>query len=269
MSSGPDSFVAQEVARFERSCAHEISVSVVIPVKDDAVALERCLELLAQQSVTPLEIVVVDNGSTDTSAAVANRYGARVVTEPSPGIPAAAATGYDAARGDVIARCDADSVMAEDWVERIARCMTINPGVDALTGDGWFYDAPRNLGWVLKPIYLGTYYVLVHAALGHTTVWGSNMALRRRVWQEVRDSVHRDDPEVHDDIDLAFALGPERRVRYDGCLVVGVSARSVRGRHQLRRRFRRAFRTLRLNWRVTPPWSRWRTRLTAGRNSVE
>ena len=80
------------------------SVSVVIPVKDDAVALRSCLEVLTRQSLAPLEIVVVDNGSSDDSAAVAMAYGARVVAEPSPGIPAAASTGYDAARGEVIAR---------------------------------------------------------------------------------------------------------------------------------------------------------------------
>jgi len=44
------------------------SVSVVIPVRDDAEALETCLELLARQSIEPLEIVVVDNGSSDEAA---------------------------------------------------------------------------------------------------------------------------------------------------------------------------------------------------------
>jgi hypothetical protein len=110
-------------------------------------------------------------------------------------------------------------------------------------------------------VYLGTYYILVHAALGHRTVWGSNMALRRSVWQQVRHLVHRADPEIHDDMDLAFALGPRRCVRYDRSLVVGVSARSLRGRAQVRRRMRRAVRTLELNWRTTPPWERWQVRL--------
>jgi glycosyl transferase family 2 len=241
--------------------APEPSVSVVIPVRDDAAELERCLQLLARQSVPPLEVVVVDNGSTDSSAEVAARHGARVVPEPVRGIPAAAATGYDAARGEVIARCDADSRPPADWLERIVRDLTRDPTLDAVTGRGRFYGLPR---WLAPPVsraYLGAYYLLVHAALGHTAVWGSNMALRRRVWEEVRDGVHRWDAEVHDDIDLAFALGPRRRVRYDRRLVVGVSARSVRGRRQLRRRLDRAFWTLRRNWEVLPPWTRWRTRI--------
>jgi cellulose synthase/poly-beta-1,6-N-acetylglucosamine synthase-like glycosyltransferase len=242
-----------------------VTVSVVIPVKDDAAALERCLSALDTQTVAPMEVVVVDNGCTDASPWVARRHGARLVTEPVPGIPAAASKGYDAARGDVIARCDADSLPTSDWVERISRTMDERPGLAALTGNGHFYGMPRGWAALVRPVYLGSYYVLVHAALGHRALWGSNMALRRAVWQEVRDLVHRDDAELHDDMDLAFALGPLREVGYDRRLVVGVSARSVRGRRQLRRRLDRAVRTLRVNWQVQPPWLRWQARLTRGR----
>lgn len=241
-----------------------LTVSVVIPVKDDAPALRRCLELLSRQTHEPLEVVVVDNGSTDDSAAVATAYGARVVTEPRPGIPAAASTGYDAANGDVIARCDADSTPPEDWVERIVEGLVARPEVEAVTGTGRFYDLPPVAARVLVWLYLGTYYVSVHAALGHTALWGSNMAIRGRAWREVRDTVHRDDPELHDDMDLAFAMGPGRAIRYDRLLRVGVSARSLRGRGQRRRRLDRAVNTLRVNWAVQPPWERWRARLHRG-----
>lgn len=96
-------------------------VSVVIPVKDDAEYLRRCLAALAAQTRAPREVVVVDNGSTDASRRVARRYGARLVRERRPGIPAAASRGYDAARGRVIARLDADSVPPRDWVARRRR----------------------------------------------------------------------------------------------------------------------------------------------------
>jgi glycosyltransferase involved in cell wall biosynthesis len=238
-----------------------VRVSVVIPVKDDAEVLDRCLRLLERQTVLPFEVVVVDNASVDTSPLVAGRHGARVVAEQRPGIPAAASAGYDAARGDVIARLDADSTPGTDWVERISATMTSSPELDAVTGNGRFYGIKPWLAALLRPAYLGSYYLLVHAALGHTPVWGSNMALRRGTWLEVRHLVHRDDPELHDDMDLSFALGPLRRVRYDRALVVGVSARSVRGGRQLRRRLDRAVRTLRVNWAVEPPWLRWQSGL--------
>ncbi|HET6560494.1 MAG TPA: glycosyltransferase family 2 protein [Marmoricola sp.] len=237
------------------------SVSVVIPVKDDAVLLERCLAALVDQTVAPLEVVVVDNGSVDRSGEVAARYGARVVREAAPGIPAAAATGYDAALGDVIARCDADTVPPPDWISRLL--LGLRPGVAAVTGPGRFYDLPPGIRLLARWGYLTTYFVSVHAALGHSTLWGSNMAFRRSSWLEVRGGVHRSDPELHDDIDLAFALGPGRAIRHVRSLQVGVSARCLHGRGQLRRRMRRATRTLRVNWAQQPPWERWRASVAA------
>lgn len=236
-------------------------VSVVIPARDDAVALAECLVRLGSQTVRPWEVIVVDNGSTDDTAAVAAAWGARVVSEHQVGIPSAAAAGYDCAEGDVIARLDADSRPDERWVERIARSMHADPTLDAVTGSGLFFDLPPLLRAPVSGAYLGAYYGLTHLALGHTTLWGSSMAMRREVWQAVRSQVRRDDPEVHDDLDLAFALGPGRRIRFDPMLRVGMSARSLRGHSQRVRRVDRAWRTLRLNWRVAPPWDRWRARL--------
>ncbi|WP_456844454.1 glycosyltransferase family A protein [Cellulomonas sp. P5_C6] len=232
-------------------------VSVVIPVRDDAVALEGCLAALSRQTVAPCEVVVVDNDSSDRTAAVAHAWGARVVREACVGIPAAAATGYDAATSEVIARLDADSRPDPRWVERIATRMRAEPGLAAVTGTGRFVDLPFRVSPLVSGAYLGAYYVLAHLALGHPSLWGSSMALRRESWLAVREDVRRDDPEIHDDLDLAFALGPHRRIRLDRSLRVGVSARSLRGRAQRRRRMERAWRTLVVNWRRMPPWRRW------------
>jgi glycosyltransferase involved in cell wall biosynthesis len=235
-------------------------VSVVIPVRDDAPALATCLALLARQTHPPHEIIVVDNASADDTAAVAEAAGARVVREPQVGIPAAAARGYDAAGGELIARCDADTRPPRGWVARIAR-MAADPDLDAVTGVGAFYDLPGGVRRWAALAYLGAYYALTHLALGHTALWGSSMALRRDTWLAVREQVHRTDPELHDDMDLSFVLGPHRRIRLDPRLTVGVSARSLRGREQRRRRFARARRTLEVNWAVLPPWLRWQQRL--------
>lgn len=236
------------------------TVSVVIPVRDDAVELRACLALLARQSHLPHEIVVVDNGSSDDSVSVALAAGARVVPESRVGIPHAAATGYDAATGDLIARLDADSRPDADWVARIIEAMA-DPATDAVTGPGRFHDLPPLIRQIAGLVYLGSYYLLTWLAIANVPLWGSSMALRRSVWTRVSDLVHRD-ADVHDDMDLAFVLGPHATIRYVRSIRVGVSGRSVRGGKQLRRRMGRAFTTLRLNWQVQPPWERWQERLT-------
>ena len=241
-------------------------VSVVIPVRNDAPALEHCLDLLARQTVPPLEVVVVDNGSTDGSADIARRWGAVVVVEPRVGIPAAAAAGYDAARGEVIARLDADSRPDARWIETALGHLAANPELEALTGTGLFHDLPRGVRTAASIGYLGSYYVLTHLALGHVPVWGSCMVMRREAWLRVRGDVERHDAEVHDDLDLAFQLGPQSTIRLAHDWRVGVSARSLRGRAQRRRRLDRAWRTLHLNWADSPPWKRWARRWESRRS---
>jgi glycosyltransferase involved in cell wall biosynthesis len=237
------------------------SMSVVIPCRNDAVSLHACLAALAGQTTAPLEVLVVDNASTDSSKEVAQRWKAYVVSEPHVGIPAAAAAGYDAARGNIIVRCDADSLPPPDWLERIGRRFGTESNVAALTGPAWFYPEPNGRLPPWSRLYLPSYFLAMGAAMARRPLFGSNLAFRRDVWLRLRCEVHRDDPELHDDVCLSFHLQPEHRVAYDKDLSVGISARALHGRSNLRRRFRRAFHTLAVHWRQGPPWQRWRVRL--------
>ncbi|MDN3483295.1 glycosyltransferase family 2 protein [Arthrobacter sp. APC 3897] len=238
------------------------SVSVVIPCLNDAAALESCLSSLAAQSVPALEIVVVDNNSTDSSADVARAHGARVVFEADPGIPAAAAAGYDAATGDIIARADADCLFPVDWVQRIAESFAADPELGTLSGPGAFYGFPRPIGAALSVLYLGSYYLAMGLAMGHLPLFGSNLALRRSVWSGIRSEVHRSDPEMHDDVCLSLHLGQRCRTRFDRTLVVGMAPRALIGTANVMRRFRRAFHTLRAHWPAEAPWVRWPRRFS-------
>jgi len=249
---------AARAARPRHARARAVVVSVVVPVRDDAEHLDACLTLLAQQTRPPDEVVVVDNGSRDATVEVALRHGARVVHEPHVGIPAAAAAGYDAARGDLLLRLDADSRPGPGWVAHALHVLR-DPRVEAVSGWGRF-DLPGRRGALLARSYLGAYYVLGGLAAGHPVLWGSSAALRADAWRRVRGDVTRTG-DVHDDLDLAMALGPDARVVVDRTWRVGVSARSVRPGRQWVRRFGRAFRTLRRQWRVMPPWRRWAVRL--------
>ena len=235
------------------------TVSVIIPVLDDADELRVCLNLLARQTLPPDEVIVVDNGCCDDSAQIARTSGARVIDEPRRGIPRAAASGYDAATGTIIARLDADSRPSADWVAHIAAAMT-DGRVAAITGPGRFHDIPWLVRGGAALLYLGSYYVLTWLAVANTPLWGSSMAIRAEVWAKVRKDVHRG-ADVHDDMDLSFVLGPAVDIRYVPGLRVDVSGRSLVGVAQLRRRMARAVTTLRLNWAVQPPWERWRERL--------
>ncbi len=115
------------------------SVSVVVPSYNDAAMLRRCLAALERQTRPADEIVVVDNGSTDSTVDVAIAHGARVVTELRRGIPQATSAGFDAATGEILGRLDADSVPPADWLERVVRSFEEDPELDVLSGPGLFY----------------------------------------------------------------------------------------------------------------------------------
>ncbi|MFT2710760.1 glycosyltransferase family A protein [Clavibacter sp. Sh2126] len=233
------------------------TVSVVIPVRDDAGHLRACLRALAGQTVAPDEVVVVDNASRDDSAEVARAGGARVVHEPVVGIPAAASTGYDAARHEVIARLDADCVPPADWIERLGDVLAARPDIAAVTGAARFLDGPRALRGVAAVAYLGAYFASVTLALGHPPLFGSNFALRADAWRQVRHEVHRAGTHLHDDIDLSVHLGPERRIVLDPRLGMGISMRPLTRPSTLPLRMSRGMASLTTHWPRELPWLRW------------
>ncbi len=236
------------------------SVSVVIPVRDDAAHLRRCLDALALQTVPADEVVVVDNGSTDESASVASAAGAVVVSEPVRGIARASARGYDRATGDVLVRLDADSIPPTTWIADALRLLA-DPAVVAVTGPGRPHDGSPLVVRLWDAVYMRPYFTLMWAALGRPPLFGSAMALRRRTWRAVRSRAHREDAEVHDDVDLSMQLDPAWRVVADHALTVGVSARPFSGLPSALLRTRRAFHTFHVNGRRANPVRRWARRV--------
>ncbi len=87
-------------------------VSVVIPAYNAAATLDECLESVMGQGYPELEVVLVDDGSTDDTALVVKRFGDRVryVYQRNAGLAAARNTGHREARGEFVAWLDADDV---------------------------------------------------------------------------------------------------------------------------------------------------------------
>lgn len=104
-------------------------VSVIVPVRDGAASLPGLLASLRRQTLAPerFEVVVVDNASRDGSGEVARRAGATVVEEPRPGRARTRNRGAGAARGELLAFCDADCVADPGWLEALTACLRAAP----------------------------------------------------------------------------------------------------------------------------------------------
>jgi len=103
-------------------------ISVVIPVRNSASTLGRCLEALASQSVpaSRYEIIVVNDGSTDATQQVALSHAVACLNIEPSGPAAARNQGAAQARGELILFTDGDCAPAPDWIERLSA-----PFVDA------------------------------------------------------------------------------------------------------------------------------------------
>jgi glycosyltransferase involved in cell wall biosynthesis len=100
---------------------HLPSVSVVIPVYNDARRLKKCLRALENQTYikTGYEVVVVDNGSKENIETIVKPFRqARLTYEASPGSYAARNKGISVSKGDIIAFTDSDCIPESEWISR-------------------------------------------------------------------------------------------------------------------------------------------------------
>jgi glycosyltransferase involved in cell wall biosynthesis len=213
------------------------------------------LEAIANQTISPFEVIVVDNNSTDKTVEVAQSFSfARVVKEKEQGIVFARNTGFDAAEGDIIGRIDADIAIPPRWIEHVQRFYADKNHRDmAWCGAGSFYNVrlARLVAWAYELVA----FKLNRLLLGHYTLWGSNMALTDRQWKKVRAEVcSRTD--VHEDLDLAIHLDQVGfGITYDPGLKVQAELRRVHSdRHKLWSYLNWMPRTYRIHHKKTWPF---------------
>ena len=191
------------------------ALSVIIPVHNSAAHLERCLSNLAQSEFTDYECIVVDDGSTDGSAEVAERHGVRVVRTPKKSGPAAARNrGMQEAAGEILYFFDSDVCIKPDTLGRVVERFEAEPDIDALIGS--YDDEPG------EPDFLSQYRNLFHhwihqgASENATTFWSGCGAIRKQALLEYRgfDENYRR-PSI-EDIELGYRMKADgRSIRLD------------------------------------------------------
>lgn len=117
----------------------KISVSVIVPVYNVEQYLEKCLDSLVNQTLADIEIIVVNDGSTDKSADIIRSYQSRysnivVVEKQNGGLSSARNAGMDCAKGEYIGFVDADDYVEHDMFRLLYDATQANSADVAICG---------------------------------------------------------------------------------------------------------------------------------------
>jgi peptidoglycan-N-acetylglucosamine deacetylase len=177
-------FELEEPKRFRLSQT-TMKVSVIVPAFNEEALIRQCLTALRNQDYQgDIEILVVDNNSTDRTAEIARSLGARVVREDKQGVVFALKRGTEETSGDILIFTDADTIVPSNWVSTIVAALEANP--DAAAAGGWvaFYDSNWKGALFCKYILpIGMIYDRFFFSYAH--LWGANMGVRREAFEKV------------------------------------------------------------------------------------
>lgn len=201
-------------------------VSIIIPVYNEEDAIADCLQAIARQTVKPYEVIVVDNNSTDQTALIASRYPfVTLITAKRQGVVHARNRGFNRAKGDIIGRIDADTIIPRSWVKTVQRIFAEDSSVDAVSGSVSYHDFPY--ATLSSRIDLLMRQRIADQMGQEVFLYGANMAIRKSAWRASRDSTCSHGG-IHEDFDLAIhAFDAAADVRFDARLHAAVSLRRV------------------------------------------
>ena len=179
-------------------------ISVVVATYNGARTLRECLQSLGQLNYPDFEIIVVDDGSTDSTPAILGEFpDVRVITQENRGLSAARNAGIEAAKGEIIAFTDSDCIVDPHWLYHLA----IDMRRFAVDGIGGPNLTPPSDGLVSRIIDLApghaTHVLLTESEAEH--VPGCNMAFYKYALKMVDgfDKVFRT---AGDDVDVIWRI---------------------------------------------------------------
>lgn len=107
------------------------NISVIVPVYNVEKYLERCLKSLLNQTFKDIEIICVNDGSTDNSLQILEKFnGIKIINQQNSGLSVARNTGLKSATGEFVAFVDSDDFIDPDFYEKLyAKCIQYNADV--------------------------------------------------------------------------------------------------------------------------------------------
>lgn len=139
----------------------DVKISVIVPIYNSSKALARCVDSVLSQTFSDIELILVNDGSTDNSAEICEKYAekdsrVRVFNNKNRGVSYSRNFGIDNARGKYIMFLDSDDYVEENWCQLHFDAIESNPTAWVVSGfknisdstqDVVFFDADTVLVW--------------------------------------------------------------------------------------------------------------------------
>lgn len=106
-------------------------ISIIVPVYNTELYLTQCIDSIVTQTYTNLDIILINDGSTDNSGKICDEYAdkdsrIRVIHNQNSGVSAARNVGLGICKGEYVAFIDSDDYVAKDFIEKLYRAITEN-----------------------------------------------------------------------------------------------------------------------------------------------
>lgn len=143
---------------------HTPLISIIVPIYNAELTLERCIDSLLQQEFQDFEIILIDDGSTDNSSMICESYQktdsrTQVLKQENSGVSAARNKGIERATGKYILFVDSDDSLEKDMLAMYVKILSENDP-DAIVGalsiisnEGKFTKKPKNIGYFTSDIW--------------------------------------------------------------------------------------------------------------------
>ena len=181
-------------------------ISVITPVYNGGYPFICCLLAMFQTKFDNWELIIVDDGSTDRSAEIAQKFDAKLLqTSGREGPGSARNLGAKVAKGEYLCFIDADCEVCHDAIADLAQKLKSHPEIDALFGS--YDDAPAANNFIAQYKNLMHHYVHQQGSEDASTFWSGFGVVKRELFLKLNgfDVVRFPRPSI-EDIDLGYRL---------------------------------------------------------------
>jgi glycosyltransferase involved in cell wall biosynthesis len=149
-----------------------VKVSAIIPCYNHGQYIQQCLDSIKKQTYTNIEIIIVNDGSTDPDTIRVinsiNEPGIIVINQTNQGLAAARNTGIDVSTGEIILPIDADDYLGDQYVEKAVNLLIKDNEIGLVSCRGKYFGTRNN---VVENEYVSAHSMLLYNSLFHCAIF--------------------------------------------------------------------------------------------------